>query len=207
MAFVFARVAWRRPPALPRNRKSAFCRARKLNGCKLPDGNPVWGSNPNAASAPTRSTKCINMQNRTVVRRKVIQRRALANGSHWHVCDMPVWRAQVRLETAIRTLGGASRKDRVWHKAPVRCDAVTRPEWEEVDRTRHQSPRPDATDSGSGELEAHGGTKLGRKPLEDTDAAKVATIRAMRRKGTGIGRIARQLGIGGGTVLRITACA
>jgi DNA invertase Pin-like site-specific DNA recombinase len=48
------------------------------------------------------------------------------------------------------------------------------------------------------------GTKLGRKPLEDTDAAKVAAIRAMRRKGTGIRRIARELGVGVGTVLRVT---
>jgi DNA invertase Pin-like site-specific DNA recombinase len=51
------------------------------------------------------------------------------------------------------------------------------------------------------------GTKLGRKPLEDTDAAKVAAIRAMRDKGTGIRRIARELGVGVGTVLRVTACA
>jgi DNA invertase Pin-like site-specific DNA recombinase len=51
------------------------------------------------------------------------------------------------------------------------------------------------------------GTKLGRKSLEDTDAAKVAAIRAMRDKGTGIRRIARELGVGVGTVLRVTACA
>jgi DNA invertase Pin-like site-specific DNA recombinase len=48
------------------------------------------------------------------------------------------------------------------------------------------------------------GTKLGRKPLEDTDAAKVAAIRAMRHKGAGIRRIARELGVGVGTVLRVT---
>jgi DNA invertase Pin-like site-specific DNA recombinase len=51
------------------------------------------------------------------------------------------------------------------------------------------------------------GTKLGRKSLEDTDAAKVAAIRAVRDKGTGIRRIARELGVGVGTVLRVTACA
>jgi DNA invertase Pin-like site-specific DNA recombinase len=49
------------------------------------------------------------------------------------------------------------------------------------------------------------GTKLGRKPLEDTDAAKVAAIRTMRHKSTGIRRIARELGVGVGTVLRLTA--
>jgi DNA invertase Pin-like site-specific DNA recombinase len=49
------------------------------------------------------------------------------------------------------------------------------------------------------------GTKLGRKPLEETDAAKVKAIRAMRHKGTGIRHIARELGVGVGTVLRITA--
>jgi hypothetical protein len=43
------------------------------------------------------------------------------------------------------------------------------------------------------------GTKLGRKRLEDTDAANVAAIRAMR-----ISRIARELGVGVGTVLRVT---
>jgi DNA invertase Pin-like site-specific DNA recombinase len=48
------------------------------------------------------------------------------------------------------------------------------------------------------------GTKLGRKPLEDTDAAKVAAIRAMRRRGTGIRRIALELSVGVGTVLRVS---
>jgi DNA invertase Pin-like site-specific DNA recombinase len=43
--------------------------------------------------------------------------------------------------------------------------------------------------------------------LEETDAAKVAAIRAMRDKRTRIRRIARELGIGVGTVLRVTACA
>jgi hypothetical protein len=34
---------------------------------------------------------------------------------------------------------------------------------------------------------------------------KVAAIRAMRHKGTGIRRIARELGVGVGTVMRVTA--
>jgi DNA invertase Pin-like site-specific DNA recombinase len=51
------------------------------------------------------------------------------------------------------------------------------------------------------------GTKLGRRPLEETDAAKVKAIRAMRRKGTGIRRTARELGVGVGTVMRVTARA
>jgi Helix-turn-helix domain of resolvase len=45
---------------------------------------------------------------------------------------------------------------------------------------------------------------LGRKRLEHTDAAKVAAIRAMRHKGTGIRCIAQELSIGVGTVLRVT---
>jgi DNA invertase Pin-like site-specific DNA recombinase len=51
------------------------------------------------------------------------------------------------------------------------------------------------------------GTKLGRKALEETDAAKVKAIRAMRHKGTGIRHIARELGVGVGTVMRVTARA
>jgi len=51
------------------------------------------------------------------------------------------------------------------------------------------------------------GTKLGRKPLEETGAAKVKAIRAMREKGTGIRHIARALGVGVGTVLRVTSSA
>lgn len=49
------------------------------------------------------------------------------------------------------------------------------------------------------------GTRLGRRPLEDTDMAKVAAIRSMRNGGAGIRRIARQFGVGVGTVLRVTA--
>jgi DNA invertase Pin-like site-specific DNA recombinase len=48
------------------------------------------------------------------------------------------------------------------------------------------------------------GIQLGRRRLEDTDADKIAAIVAARAKGTGIRRIARDLGVGVGTVLRVT---
>jgi DNA invertase Pin-like site-specific DNA recombinase len=48
------------------------------------------------------------------------------------------------------------------------------------------------------------GTQLGRRRLEDTDADKVAAIVAARAKGTGIRRIARDLGVGVVTVLRLS---
>jgi DNA invertase Pin-like site-specific DNA recombinase len=48
------------------------------------------------------------------------------------------------------------------------------------------------------------GIQLGRRRLEDTDADKVSAIVAARAKGTGIRRIARDLGVGVGTVLRVT---
>jgi hypothetical protein len=48
------------------------------------------------------------------------------------------------------------------------------------------------------------GIQLGRRRLEDSDADKVAAIVAARVKGTGIRRIARGLGVGVGTVLRVT---
>jgi DNA invertase Pin-like site-specific DNA recombinase len=47
------------------------------------------------------------------------------------------------------------------------------------------------------------GTQLGRR-LEDTDADKVTAIMAARANGTGIRRIARDFGVGVGTVLRLT---
>jgi DNA invertase Pin-like site-specific DNA recombinase len=47
------------------------------------------------------------------------------------------------------------------------------------------------------------GTQLGRRRLEDSDADKVAAIVAARAEGTGIRRIARELGVGVGTVLRL----
>jgi DNA invertase Pin-like site-specific DNA recombinase len=48
------------------------------------------------------------------------------------------------------------------------------------------------------------GIQLGRRRLEATDADKVAAIVAARAKGTGVRRIARDLGVGVGTVLRVT---
>jgi DNA invertase Pin-like site-specific DNA recombinase len=49
------------------------------------------------------------------------------------------------------------------------------------------------------------GAQLGRRRLEDTDSKKVAAIRTGRKKGVGIRRIARDLGVGVGTVLGVTA--
>jgi DNA invertase Pin-like site-specific DNA recombinase len=48
------------------------------------------------------------------------------------------------------------------------------------------------------------GTQLGRRRLEDSDAEKAAAIVAARANGTGVRRIARELGVGVGTVLRVT---
>jgi DNA invertase Pin-like site-specific DNA recombinase len=48
------------------------------------------------------------------------------------------------------------------------------------------------------------GTQLGRRRLEDSDANKVAAVVAARAAETGIRRIARELGVGVGTVLRLT---
>jgi DNA invertase Pin-like site-specific DNA recombinase len=48
------------------------------------------------------------------------------------------------------------------------------------------------------------GIQLGRRRLEATDGDKVAAIMAARARGTGIRRIARKLGVGVGTVLRVT---
>jgi hypothetical protein len=47
------------------------------------------------------------------------------------------------------------------------------------------------------------GTKLGRKTIEDSDAKKVRTIHTMLSEGVGVRRIARDLEVGVGTVLRI----
>ena len=49
------------------------------------------------------------------------------------------------------------------------------------------------------------GTKLGRRPIEKTDGKKAEAIRKARAKGTGVRRIARDFGVGVGTVLRLTA--
>jgi DNA invertase Pin-like site-specific DNA recombinase len=51
------------------------------------------------------------------------------------------------------------------------------------------------------------GIKLGRKSLEDADAKKVRAIRALLSEGAGVRRIARDLRVGVGTVLRIPASA
>jgi DNA invertase Pin-like site-specific DNA recombinase len=48
------------------------------------------------------------------------------------------------------------------------------------------------------------GLQLGRRLLEDTAADKVAAIIAARATGTGVRRIARDLGVGVGTALRVT---
>jgi DNA invertase Pin-like site-specific DNA recombinase len=48
------------------------------------------------------------------------------------------------------------------------------------------------------------GLQLGRRRLEDTAADKVAAIIAARATGTGVRRIARDLGVGVGTALRVT---
>jgi DNA invertase Pin-like site-specific DNA recombinase len=47
------------------------------------------------------------------------------------------------------------------------------------------------------------GRALGRKRLEETDAAKVAAIRRARANGLGLRRIATDLQVGVGTVLRV----
>lgn len=47
------------------------------------------------------------------------------------------------------------------------------------------------------------GTKLGRRRIEETNADKVKAIRAMRAGGTGLRRIATELGVGVGTVIRV----
>ena len=51
------------------------------------------------------------------------------------------------------------------------------------------------------------GTQLGRRRLENSDTDTVAAIVAARAAGTGIRRIARELGVGVGTVLRVTGGA
>jgi hypothetical protein len=49
--------------------------------------------------------------------------------------------------------------------------------------------------------------ELGRKGLEHTDTAKVAAIRACGAMAQASGRIARELEVGVGTVLRVTGKA
>jgi DNA invertase Pin-like site-specific DNA recombinase len=47
------------------------------------------------------------------------------------------------------------------------------------------------------------GTKLGRRPLETTDSKRAAAIASMLAKGTGVRRIARELGVGVGTIIGV----
>jgi ABC transporter substrate binding protein len=47
------------------------------------------------------------------------------------------------------------------------------------------------------------GTRLGRRPVEESDAEKVKTVHELRAKGLGVRRIARDVGLGVGTVLRL----
>jgi DNA invertase Pin-like site-specific DNA recombinase len=49
------------------------------------------------------------------------------------------------------------------------------------------------------------GTRLGRRRIEDADSAKAAAVRAALASGKGIRRIARDLRVGVGTVLRLKA--
>jgi DNA invertase Pin-like site-specific DNA recombinase len=49
------------------------------------------------------------------------------------------------------------------------------------------------------------GKRLGRRPVEQTEADKVKTALALRSRGVGIVRIAREVGLGVGTVQRIVS--
>jgi DNA invertase Pin-like site-specific DNA recombinase len=48
-----------------------------------------------------------------------------------------------------------------------------------------------------------GGTKLGRRTLEETDEKKAKSIATMLAQKSGVRRIARELGVGVGTVIRV----
>jgi DNA invertase Pin-like site-specific DNA recombinase len=48
------------------------------------------------------------------------------------------------------------------------------------------------------------GVRLGRPMLEDADPSRAAKVRAMRSRGVGVRKIAKELGVGVGTVLRLT---
>jgi DNA invertase Pin-like site-specific DNA recombinase len=51
------------------------------------------------------------------------------------------------------------------------------------------------------------GVTLGRPTLEDSDPARAVKVREMRARGVGVRKIARELGVGVGTILRLTAPA
>jgi len=51
------------------------------------------------------------------------------------------------------------------------------------------------------------GKRLGRRPVEQSEAEKVKAALALRSRGVGIGRISREVGLGVGTVQRIVSRA
>jgi DNA invertase Pin-like site-specific DNA recombinase len=51
------------------------------------------------------------------------------------------------------------------------------------------------------------GVTLGRPTLEDADPERAAKVRVMRARGVGVRKIAKELGVGVGTVLRLTSPA
>ena len=51
------------------------------------------------------------------------------------------------------------------------------------------------------------GKQLGRRPIEQAKARRVKAALALRSKGMGIRRIAREVGLGVGTVLRLVDAA
>jgi DNA invertase Pin-like site-specific DNA recombinase len=59
--------------------------------------------------------------------------------------------------------------------------------------------------AGLARVKAEGKKKLGRPKLEKKDPARAAQVRAMRASGVGVRKIARELGVGVGTVLKLTA--
>jgi DNA invertase Pin-like site-specific DNA recombinase len=61
-------------------------------------------------------------------------------------------------------------------------------------RAKAEGPRP-------------GKKAIGRPKLTDSDPARAEKAKAMRARGVGVRKIARELGVGVGTVLRLTAPA
>jgi hypothetical protein len=49
------------------------------------------------------------------------------------------------------------------------------------------------------------GTRLGRRSVEETHPEKIKAARAMRAKGSGVRKIAAEIGLGVGTVMRLVA--
>jgi DNA invertase Pin-like site-specific DNA recombinase len=58
--------------------------------------------------------------------------------------------------------------------------------------------------SGIARARAEGKT-MGRRRVEDSHPEKIKAVRAMRRKGAGVRKIAAEVGLGVGTVLRLVA--